>query len=133
MDYRTLKFAMSTYNTNKIRLKKAEEDLDLILYDLANVRGVGYDQQGGSTNTLQKALNWLKKDEKYNAKEREVLYYRNLIQVVDDAKKLLPELLWNMMADKYINGMTFVEVGQKYGYSRSGCQSMLAREVEKYL
>ena len=133
MDYRTLKFAMSTYNSNKIRLKKAEEDLDLILYDLANVRGVGYDQQGGSTNTLQKALNWLKKDEKYNAKEREVLYYRNLIQVVDDAEKLLPELLWNMMADKYINGLTFVELGAKYGYSRSGCQSMLAREVEKYL
>ena len=133
MDYRTLKFAMSTYNSNKIRLKKAEEDLDLILYDLANVRGVGYDQQGGSTNTLQKALNWLKKDEKYNAKEREVLYYRNLIQVVDDAEKLLPELLWNMMADKYINGMTFIELGAKYGYSRSGCQSMLAREVEKYL
>lgn len=133
MDYRTLKFAMSTYNSNKIRLKKAEEDLDLILYDLANVRGVGYDQQGGSTNTLQKALNWLKKDEKYNAKEREVLYYRNLIQVVDDAEKLLPKLLWDMLYDKYINGLTFVELGAKYGYSRSGCQSMLAREVEKYL
>ena len=133
MDYRTLKFAMSTYNSNKIRLKKAEAELDLILYDLANVRGVGYDQQGGSTNTLQKALNWLKKDEKYNAKEREVLYYRNLIQVVDDAEKLLPKPLWDMLYDKYINGLTFVELGAKYGYSRSGCQSMLAREVEKYL
>lgn len=133
MDYKTLKFAMNTYEENKKRLRKAEAELDLILYDLSNVRGVGYDQQGGSTNTLQKALNWLKKDEKYNAKEREVIYYRNAIQIVEDAKKLLPELLWNMMADKYINGMTFIELGAKYGYSRSGCQSMLVREVEKYL
>ena len=133
MDYKTLATDMAEYRENKKRLVKAKGELDVILYDLCGVRGVSYDSIMVHGNPTQKALNWLKKDEKYNAKEREVLYYRNLIQVVDDAEKLLPKPLWDMLYDKYINGMTFIELGQKYGYSRSGCQSMLAREVEKYL
>lgn len=133
MDYRTLTFAMSTYKENIISLKKAEAELEVIFYDLTNVKGVNAEQQGGSTNTLQKALNWHTQDEKYNAKLREVEYYQRALKIVEDAKKKIPTELWRMLEDKFVRGATYSAIGIKYGYSDSGMWHYLKRETEKYL
>lgn len=133
MDYRTLTFAMSTYKENIISLRKAEAELEVIFYDLTGVKGVNAEQQGGSTNTLQKALNWHTQDEKYNAKLREVEYYQRALKIVEDAKKKIPSELWQMLEDKFVRGMTYSALGNKYGYSDHGIWTMMKRECERYL
>lgn len=133
MDYRTLTFAMSTYKENIISLKKAEAELEVIFYDLTGVKGANAEQQGGSTNTLQKALNWHTQDGKYNAKLREVEYYQRALKIVEDAKKKIPTELWRMLEDKFVRGMTYTQVGLKYGYSGRGMWAYLRRETERFL
>lgn len=133
MDYRTFTTDLENYAENLKRLKKAEDELDLILYDLCGVRGVSYDSVMVHGNPTQKALNWLKLEDKYNAKESEVERYRTAIRNVEQVKKRLPVELWLMLNDKFVKGMTYSALGIKYGYSDHGMWAMMKRETEKYL
>lgn len=133
MDFETITHDLISYKRNMKRLLTAQDELEALFYDLTGVKGVGYDQQGGSTNTLQKALNWHTMDEKYNAKLNEVIRYQTALRNVETIKKKLPKELWEMLSDKFIKGMTYTEVGLKYGYSRSGVWYMMRQETERYL
>lgn len=133
MDFETFTNDLISYKRNMKRLLTAQDELEALFYDLTGVKGVGYDQQGGSTNTLQKALNWHTMDEKYNAKLNEVIRYQTALRNVETIKKKLPKELWDMLSDKFIKGMTYTEVGLKYGYSRSGVWYMIRQETERYL
>ena len=133
MDYRTFCIDLEQYAENLKRLKKAEDELDLILYDLCGVRGVSYDSIMVHGSPTQKALNWLKLEDKYNAKQSEVERYRTAIRNVEQVKKRLPVELWLMLNDKFVKGMTYSALGIKYGYSDHGMWTMMKRETEKYL
>lgn len=133
MDYRTFCIDLENYAENLKRLKKAEDELEVILYDLCGVRGVSYDSIMVHGNPSQKALNWLKLEDKYNAKESEVERYRTAIRNVEQVKKRLPKELWLMLNDKFVKGMTYSALGIKYGYSDHGIWQMMRRECEKYL
>lgn len=133
MDYRTFCIDLENYAENLKRLKKAEDELEVILYDLCGVRGVSYDSIMVHGNPSQKALNWLKLEDKYNAKESEVERYRTAIRNVEQVKKRLPKELWLMLNDKFVKGMTYMQMGDKYGYSNHGMWLFLRREVERYL
>ena len=133
MDYRTFCIDLENYAENLKRLKKAEDELDIILYDLCGVRGVSYDSIMVHGNPTQKALNWLKLEDKYNAKQSEVERYRTAIRNVEQVKKRLPIELWLMLNDKFVKGMTYSALGIKYGYSDHGIWTYLKREVERYL
>jgi len=133
MDYRTFCIDLENYAENLKRLKKAEDELEVILYDLCGVRGVSYDSIMVHGNPSQKALNWLKLEDKYNAKESEVERYRTAIRNVEQVKKRLPKELWMMLNDKFVKGMTYSALGTKYGYSDHGIWTYLKREVERYL
>lgn len=133
MLYKTFTNNLKMYKENKKEVERIKEELDVILYDLSNVKGIGYDQQGGSTNLSQKALNWLKMDEKYNAKLNELEYYESAIKSVDLVKARLPKKLWLMLYDKFVKDMTYREVGLKYGYSDHGVWAMMKRETERFL
>lgn len=133
MDYRTFCIDLENYAENLKRLKKAEDELEVILYDLCGVRGVSYDSIMVHGNPSQKALNWLKLEDKYNAKQSEVERYRTAIRNVEQVKKRLPKELWLMLNDKFVKGMTYMQMGDKYGYSNHGMWLFLRREVERYL
>lgn len=133
MDYDNFTNDLTNYKRNMKLLIKAETELDAMFYELTGVKGVGYDQQGGSTNTHQKALNWLTKDEKYNMKLNEVKRYESAVESIRALKRKLPKELWKMLYDKFVKGMTYSEVGLKYGYSRSGVWYYMRQETEKYL
>lgn len=133
MDYRTFTNDLENYAENLKRLQKAEDELEVILYDLCGVRGVSYDSIMVHGNPTQKALNWLKIEDKYNAKQSEVERYRTAIRNVEQVKKRLPMELWLMLNDKFVKGMTYMQLGDKYGYSGHGMWLFLRREVERYL
>ena len=133
MDYRTFCIDLENYAENLQRLQKDEDELEVMLYDLCGVRGVSYDSIMVHGNPSQKALNWLKLEDKYNAKESEVERYRTAIRNVEQVKKRLPKKLWLMLNDKFVKGMTYSALGIKYGYSDHGIWNYLKREVERYL
>ena len=133
MDYRTFCIDLENYAENLERLQKVEDELEVMLYDLCGVRGVSYDSIMVHGNPSQKALNWLKLEDKYNAKESEVERYRTAIRNVEQVKKRLPKKLWLMLNDKFVKGMTYSALGIKYGYSDHGIWNYLKREVERYL
>ena len=133
MDYKTFATDMAEYRENKKRLVKAKDELEVILYDLCGVRGVSYDSIMVHGNPTQKALNWLKLEDKYNAKQSEVERYRTAIRNVEQVKKRLPVELWLMLNDKFVKGMTYSALGIKYGYSDHGIWNYLKREVERFL
>lgn len=133
MDYKTFTNDLSNYNDNILRYQKAKDELEVILYDLCGVRGVSYDSIMVHGNPSVKALNWLKLEDKYNAKQSEVERYRTAIRNVEQVKKRLPKELWLMLNDKFVKGMTYSALGIKYGYSDHGIWTYLKREVERYL
>lgn len=133
MDYRTFTIDLMNYNENLLRYQKAKDELDVILYDLCGVRGVSYDSIMVKGNPSQKALNWLKQEDKYNEKEAELKRYETALVNVERAKKKIPMELWVMLTDKFVRGMTYTQVGLKYGYSSHGMWQMMKRETERYL
>ena len=133
MDFQTFTTDLKNYKENEKRLKQAKFDLEQILYDLCNVKGISYDQVMVHGNPSQKALNWLKLEDRYNDKEAEVLRYETAMQNVDMARRRLPERLWSICYQKYVMGKTFRELGIRYGYSDHGMYQYLRRECERYL
>lgn len=133
MDYKTFTTDLSNYNENILRYQKAKDELEVILYDLCGVRGVSYDSIMVKGNPSVKALNWLKQEDKYNEKEAELRRYETALVNVERAKKKIPKELWFMLTDKFVRGMTYTQVGMKYGYSGRGMWAYLRRETERYL
>ena len=133
MDYKTFTTDLSNYNDNILRYQKAKDELEVILYDLCGVRGVSYDSIMVKGNPSVKALNWLKQEDKYNEKEAELKRYETALVNVERAKKKIPKELWLMLTDKFVRGMTYTQVGMKYGYSGRGMWAYLRRETERFL
>ena len=133
MDYKTFTTDLSNYNENILRYQKAKDELEVILYDLCGVRGVSYGSIMVHGNPSVKALNWLKQEDKYNEKEAELKRYETALVNVERAKKKIPKELWFMLTDKFVRGMTYTQVGMKYGYSGRGMWAYLRRETERYL
>ena len=133
MDYKTFTTDLTNYNENILRYQKAKDELEVILYDLCGVRGVSYDSIMVHGNPSVKALNWLKQEDRYNEKEAELRRYETALVNVERAKKKIPKELWFMLTDKFVRGMTYTQVGMKYGYSGRGMWAYLRRECEKYL
>ena len=133
MDYKTFTNDLANYNENILRYQKAKDELEVILYDLCGVRGVSYDSITVHGNPSVKALNWLKQEDKYNEKEAELKRYETALVNVERAKKKIPKELWFMLTDKFVRGMTYTQVGMKYGYSGRGMWAYLRRETERYL
>ena len=133
MDYKTFTTDLTNYNENILRYQKAKDELEVILYDLCGVRGVSYDSIMVHGNPSVKALNWLKQEDKYNEKEAELRRYETALVNVERAKKKIPMELWVMLTDKFVRGMTYTQVGLKYGYSGRGMWAYLRRETERFL
>ena len=133
MDYKTFTTDLANYNENILRYQKAKDELEVILYDLCGVRGVSYDSIMVKGNPSVKALNWLKQEDKYNEKEAELRRYETALVNVERAKKKIPMELWVMLTDKFVRGMTYTQVGMKYGYSGRGMWAYLRRETERFL
>lgn len=133
MDYRTFVTNLSNLERYKRDLQAVNGNLDTLLYILANVRGISYDQQGGSTNPSLKAQKWLDLDERYNLKLAEKEFIENAIKVIEDTLKQMPEELQNALVEVYCNGKTFREVCVEVGYTESGYWRYLKKETEKYL
>ena len=115
----------------------ARDKLDVLFYHETGVKGVGYTNTILSHNPSLSALKRLDSIEEIDELEREInemeQQLENQRSKVDAVMKKMPKSLQDMLLDKYINRMTYIEIGEKYGYSNAGIWHAIRRETEKYL
>ena len=133
MDYKTFTLCLKDYVKNVDKINEVKEELDIILYEMSGVKGIRYDNIRGSYNPYLSALKSLEMIEKYNEKENELKYYESAIQSVDIIFKRLPKYVRFMLIDKFVKGMTYAQIGRKYGYSDNGAWHHMKTQTERYL
>ena len=133
MDYKTWTYDLKMYQANKESINEARSRLDLILYALTGVKGVDYTKTPSTFNPSLSEEKRLDLIDRYNAVEVEIERYEMAIRNVEIVKKRLPKNLWLMLNDKFVNDLTYKQVGEKYGFSDSGLWHYLKRETERFL
>lgn len=117
--------------------KKLKIDVYVLEYDLEGVKAIRYDKIPGSYNPSYNNEKQLEKIDEYNEvlqklnKEEKIML--ETLELVKKPLETMPKYLKNMVIEKYIDGVSFDDLGRKYGYSERGMSKMLKREVEKYL
>ena len=131
-------YAIFTANLRNMRemrreLKKIEDELEVILYDMTGVKGVRYDNTPGTFNPRLHDLKRLEDIDKYDDKLREYNYLLITINETEEILKRMPARLKPILNDIYVKGMTYRNAGEKYGYSDHGLWEYLKRETERFL
>lgn len=133
MDYKS--FTINLMNLN--RYKKDADDLKLKLEALENIEegvsGIDYTRIPTRGNPSQKALKRLDLVDKVDALREELYFIQIAIIQIEAILSRMPEELQTMLREKFIMGMTYSQLGEKYGYSDHGMWQMMKREAEKYL
>ena len=131
-------YAIFTANLRNMRemrreLKKIEDELEVILYDMTGVKGIRYDNTPVSFNPSLSALKQLEGIERYDELLRERNYLQTAIAQTEECMEGMPTRLKSMLIDLYVHGLTYKKAGEKYGYSDYGLWSYVKRETEKHL
>lgn len=133
MDYENFKAMMTNYATNKRKLLEAKQELEVLFYEMTGVKGVAFDRMPGSHNPSAAEEGKLNQVEKYNDKLKDIQYYEKCIAYVEEYSKRIPTDLWKLLYEKYVLGITYEKLGERFGYSNNGMYHYLKREIEKYL
>lgn len=133
MDYNTFVYDLKRYKDNLKKLQEYDGLIDMQLYIMSGVSAVKYEKIPSSHNPEMSELNRLEQIEKYNFLLMQRQRYETAVKNIQVIKARLPEDLWTMLKEKFIDGMTYEQIGRKYGYTGQGFWKMLRRETEKYL
>ena len=133
MDYENFKSMMSNYAFNKRKLQEAKEELEVLFYEMTGVKGVAFDRMPSSFNPSVAESYRLDQVEKYNDRQKDIQYYQKCIAYVEQYSKRIPTDLWKLLYEKYVLGVTYQQLGERFGYSNNGMYHYLKREIEKYL
>ena len=137
MTYELFTKLLSSIGEYKKSIDKAKTKLEVLEYQETGVKGVSYTKMPMSHNPTLSALKRLDLVEEVDELKREInFYYVRLeenIRTTDRIMVAMPEELRNILSDKYIEGMTFSQIAEKYHYSESGIFNKMKRETEKYL
>ena len=133
MTYEVFTKNLSQLKSYKKMKKELKSDLDIILYDMTGVKGVRYDSIPMSFNPSLSAIKSLEMVEKYEDKLREFNWVCMCIEEVEKTLEGMPEEIQTMLKEKYVKGITYQKLGEKYGYSDNGLWHYMKRETEKYL
>ena len=110
----------------KVRLEVAE-------YNETGVKGISYTKTPLSHNPTLSALKRLELVDKVDDLKREINFLSQMIEETEIVLSRMPEELQNMLIEKFVHGKTYMELGNKYGYSDNGMIYWLKKETEKYL
>lgn len=133
MEYKV--FTSMLENRRKIQksLEALRTKLEVLEYTESGVKGIDYAITPSSGNPSVKAQKRLDIVERIHEIEREITTLESMIAETESILSRMPEDLQQMLTDKFINGMTYMDLGFKYGYTDAGIYYALRRETEKYL
>lgn len=133
MKYKAFVRKLQNLELYRNEMKILDEQIQLLIYEMGGVKGVSFDQKGGTTNPEIKEEHRLDLIEKYNIKIAEKEFTEKEISQIEGILGRMPEELKIMLDEVYIQGLTFRKVGQLHGYSGQGVWKLMKRECERYL
>lgn len=137
MTYELFTKLLSSIGDYQKSIDKAKSKLEVLEYAETGVKGISYTKTPLSHNPSLSALKRLDLVEEVDELKREINFYcvrlEENIRTTDRIMAAMPEEMKNLLCDKFIEGMTFSQIAEKYHYSESGIFNRMRRETEKYL
>lgn len=133
MDYKTFTSNLSNLNRYKESEKALKIKLDALETIEQGVSGIDYTRIPTMGNPSQKALKRLEMIDKVESVREELYFVELAIIQIEAILSRMPEDLRKMLIEKFIDGKTYREIGEKYGYSDHGIWKWMRREAERYL
>ena len=130
MNYKTFKKNLESYVGLLSDRKCLQEDIDLLYYELENVKGVRYDKAPSTPNNNLVELKKLEMIEKISIKEDRLAYVEQRITKINEDISLLSEDC-QKICNMNKMGVSFEKIGEELGYTKVGAYLKLKREVEK--
>jgi hypothetical protein len=131
MTVKDIKKELTLYNELNIYILKLEDKIEILYYDLADVKALRYDKQKGNVNNEE--LKRIKQELslKIEILEREltrvslqVEYLDNILNAIKDDK------LREAVKDVYINGKGLREVANRFNCTHTTLMNMIDNELE---
>ena len=133
MNYKIFVANLTNLNRMKAEHKKMCSRLEDLVYLETGVKGISYDNIMVSHNPSLTALKRLDMVDKVDDLCREINFLALCIAETEGILAKMPKDLQQMLKEKYIKGWSYEQLGEKYGYSKSGMIYKLMAETEKYL
>ena len=133
MNYKIFVANLTNLNRMKAEHKKMCSRLEDLIYLETGVKGISYDNIMVSHNPSLSALKRLDMVDKVDDLCREINWLVITIDETEKTLKKMPKDLQQMLKCKFQMGMSYEQVGLRFGYSKSGIQYRLMTETERYL
>ena len=133
MNYKIFVANLTNLNRMKSEHKKMCSRLEDLIYLETGVKGISYDNIMVSHNPSLSALKRLDMVDKVDDLCREINWLGITIDETEKTLKKMPKELQQMLKCKFQMGMSYEQVGLRFGYSKSGIQYRLMTETERYL
>ena len=133
MNYKIFVANLTNLNRMKSEHKKMCSRLEDLIYLETGVKGISYDNIMVSHNPSLSALKRLDMVDKVDDLCREINWLGITIDEAEKTIKKMTKELQQMLKCKFQMGMSYEQVGLRFGYSKSGIQYRLMTETERYL
>lgn len=131
MEYKRFKNELSNYRSYQKSLIKIDEEIENIIYEMTGVKAIRYDKQPLSFNPELSADMRDKLSRMLEEKESEKDHTLMKIQDIDRNLAKLPDDIRELCIMLFADGMTFIEVGNRVGYSDNALWHRIRKEIEK--
>ena len=131
MNYNEFVDRMETYKAYKQSQDQLEAELEAIWYEMAGVKAVRYDKQPATFNPSIVAEIRSNYSEQVEEKQKELDATISAIWLIEKDLNRLPDDIQMICHWKYIDHLTFEQIGKIMGYSGNAIWNRLKKEVEK--
>lgn len=115
----------------KDMVKRLEDKLEDLLYQMGGVKGISYDKVPVNMNEQNKNENKLDLIEKYNKIENELNKYKKRLDYIDGVLGAMNIYDRKMFLLKYEEGLSFQQIANQYYISKAGLFYRMQRVLEK--
>ena len=137
MTYELFTKLLSSIGDYQKSIDKARTKLEVLEYAETGVKGISYTKTPLSHNPSLSALKRLDLVEEVDELKREINFYQSRLdanrEITDEIMARMPSELREMLNDRFVMGMTFSRIAEKYHYSESWLWVKLRNEPEEYL
>lgn len=131
MNWNIFKYQMQLLREYRYRIEDLEIEREDTFYIFYGVHGISFDRIPSSHSADMDMLKREKFNEKIERIDLEIRGYRMAIENYEDTLHRLPEDIQRMAKRKFLDGMTYYQLGQEFGYTPTGIMKHMQKEVEK--
>lgn len=131
--FNQLKENLEKYESIKKAIQIKEEEMDTIIYELENVKGIKYEKVmsgGSSNNNEQKRLGLI---DKKSLLSWEITSLQSKLRMVNCFVWSIKDPVKSLIQDRYFEKKKLNELELKYGWSSTTIWRKINREIENFI